>query len=406
MDGQIWIGDGTNTPIGRTLTGDVTVNDTGVTAIGALKITNAMVSNSAAIAYGKLALTGSIVNTDIYSAAAIAYSKLSLSNSIVNADIATAAAIAYSKLAALTANRVLLSDGSGFVSASSISNTTLGFLDATSSIQTQLNGKLTTTLADTKIWVGNGSNIATAVNLSADATLADTGALTLTTVNSNVGSFTLASITVDAKGRITAASSGSAGAGTVTSVSGTTNQINVATGTTTPVLSLSSTLVFPGTIDANSHKITNLTNGSAAQDAAAFGQIKLIQTVYSVNHTTFSTSSSSFVTTNVTGAITPTSASNRVKITATFAVVPGNFLDTIQITIARGTTDLSASGAGFGEVSSVVGAANAQTVSIAVIDSPATTSATTYNVRVLSQGSHAFTIGNGFDTPMVLEEIV
>src|ERR1019366_2510277 len=44
----------------------------------------------------------------------------------------------------LTANRVLLSDGSGFVSASSITNTTLGYLDATSSIQTQINSKQAT----------------------------------------------------------------------------------------------------------------------------------------------------------------------------------------------------------------------------------------------------------------------
>ncbi len=41
----------------------------------------------------------------------------------------------------LTTNRILLSDGSGKVSASSVNNTTLGYLDATSSIQTQLNGK-------------------------------------------------------------------------------------------------------------------------------------------------------------------------------------------------------------------------------------------------------------------------
>lgn len=37
------------------------------------------------------------------------------------------------------------------------------------------------------------------------------------------------------------------GSGTVTSVSGTTNQIDVATGTTTPVISLDAAVVFPGT---------------------------------------------------------------------------------------------------------------------------------------------------------------
>lgn len=48
---------------------------------------NAHVSGSAAIAYGKLALTLSIVNGDIASGAAIAYSKLVLTGSIVAADI-------------------------------------------------------------------------------------------------------------------------------------------------------------------------------------------------------------------------------------------------------------------------------------------------------------------------------
>lgn len=60
-----------------------------------------------------------------------------ITNTMVNAS----AAIALSKLAAVTANKVLLSDASGLIISSSTTNTQLGFLDATSSIQTQLNAK-------------------------------------------------------------------------------------------------------------------------------------------------------------------------------------------------------------------------------------------------------------------------
>lgn len=50
-----------------------------------------------------------------------------------------------------------------------------------------------------------------------------------------------------------AAISGGGGGGTVTSVTGTANQVSVATGTTTPVISLPSAIIFPGTIaDATS----------------------------------------------------------------------------------------------------------------------------------------------------------
>lgn len=116
----------------------------------ATSIVNADISGSAAIAYSKLNLATSIVNADISGSAAIAYSKLNLSTSIVNADINASAAIAYSKLAALTASRVLVSDGSGFVSASSVTSTTLGYLDATSSVQTQLDAKTLKSTLTTK----------------------------------------------------------------------------------------------------------------------------------------------------------------------------------------------------------------------------------------------------------------
>ncbi len=88
--------------------------------------------------------------------------KIGLSGSITNSDIAAGAAIDLNKLAAVTASKVLVSDASGFVSASSVTTTTLGYLDATSSIQTQLNGKepTITTLSIAK----GGTNSGTSLN--------------------------------------------------------------------------------------------------------------------------------------------------------------------------------------------------------------------------------------------------
>jgi hypothetical protein len=75
----------------------------GSIAYGKLSLTgallNADINASAAIAYSKLALSGAILNADINASAAIAYSKLSLAGAILNADINASAAIAYSKLA-------------------------------------------------------------------------------------------------------------------------------------------------------------------------------------------------------------------------------------------------------------------------------------------------------------------
>lgn len=71
-------------------------------------------------------------------------------------------------------------------------------------------GTLSSALPQNDIFVGNASNVATAVAMSGDASIVASGALTLATVNSNVGSFGdashVASFTVNAKGLLTAAS--------------------------------------------------------------------------------------------------------------------------------------------------------------------------------------------------------
>lgn len=57
-----------------------------------------------------------LANANVSGSAAIAYSKLNLSGSIVNADINASAAIARSKMASGTASHVIINDGSGVLS--------------------------------------------------------------------------------------------------------------------------------------------------------------------------------------------------------------------------------------------------------------------------------------------------
>jgi len=61
----------------------------------------------------------------------------------------------------LSTNLVLVSDGSGKVIVSTVSTTILGYIGGlTSSAQAQLDSKLTKSLSQNALWVGNGSNIA------------------------------------------------------------------------------------------------------------------------------------------------------------------------------------------------------------------------------------------------------
>lgn len=97
-DGKIYVGNGSNVATEVTMSGDVTITNAGVSAIG--------------------------------------------SGVIVNDDINASAGIAYSKLAAATASRALVSDASGFVTAATTTSTEIGYVNGvTSAIQTQINAK-------------------------------------------------------------------------------------------------------------------------------------------------------------------------------------------------------------------------------------------------------------------------
>ncbi len=90
--GQVVLGNASNVATATALSGDVTINSSGVTAIGTGVIVNADVSGSAAIALSKLA-TGALPTAITVASANI------VDGTIVNADVSGTAAIAGSKIA-------------------------------------------------------------------------------------------------------------------------------------------------------------------------------------------------------------------------------------------------------------------------------------------------------------------
>jgi hypothetical protein len=95
---------------------------------------------------------------------------------------------------------------------------------------------------------------------------------------------------------------GAGGGGTVTSVTGTANQINVATGTTTPVLSISSTFAFPGSATAATQ---SQNNNSTLLSTTAYTDLAVANAIAGVNPAVAVLAAS---TANVVGAYTAVGA--------------------------------------------------------------------------------------------------
>lgn len=179
------------------------------------------------------------------------------------------------------------------------------------------------------------------------------------------------------------------------------------------VTTLTPTTVGPftetGAIAMGGNKITGLANGTVATDAAAFGQIKVIQIVPKFSFADTATTSSTFQSTPLTLTITPTSTANSILIMVMGILVVSAAATNAIATIFNGSTNLAA-GATLNAMIALRhndGNAGEAPASMIWIDSPASVSAQTYTVKVASQDNvHTVQFGNGYQMLMVAIEVV
>jgi len=122
---------------------------------------------------------------------------------------------------------------------------------------------------------------------------------------------------------------------------------------------------------------------------AASGSSKVVQIVYGSTGSEKVSSSSTYVDTNLTATITPTSASNKILVMVTHGSNQKETNNTaLSMRLFRGATQIAQMIASGGKNA----ASDRQefgSIATNVLDEPATTSATTYKTQFASQGNNA-----------------
>ncbi len=152
-------------------------------------------------------------------------------------------------------------------------------------------------------------------------------------------------------------------------------------------------------------KLTGLGAGSAAGHSVRFEQLKVIQYNSAVlaNASAFSTTSSTYADTGLTVAITPTSAANKIIIWVSGGLQTAVQANTAALKLVGGNSNLV-----MGVFRPSASATSRDMSTFMYVDSPATTSATTYKVQLASldnASTSTFLTGGGEQGQIVVMEV-
>ena len=366
------------------LTGNVTGDLTGTASAATLA------ASATALATGRtIALTGDVTYTsgsfdgtgNVTGTASIG------SGVIVNDDVNASAAIAFSKMENLTASRALVSDGSGDVSVSAVTSTEIGYLDGvTSGIQTQLDGKASSSYVPTTITVADESTDTTCFPLFVTAATGDLGPKTASGLTFNSNTDVLSGTFAGAlTGNVTGNASGSSGSCTG----------NAATATALETARNIGGVSFDGTGNINLPGVNTSGNQDTSGTAA-------IATTVTVADESSDTACNVLFTTAATGNLGPKSGTNLTfnsssgLLTATgFAgALTGNASTATALETARNIGGVSFDGTGNIDLPGVNSAGNQNTSGTAAGLS-ATLGVSSGGTGATSLTANGVLIGNG-----------
>jgi len=225
--GQLLVGNGSNVPTAVAVSGDVTMSNAGAVTIASAAVEHSMLADDAvdgdilaADAVTGAHIADNAIDSEHYTDGSIDNAHLAddavgadelAANAVVNASVASGAAIEFTKLENLDSAKILVGNGSNKATEVSVSgdvtiaNTGAVTIasdaveqamiadDAVGADQLAANAVVNASVAsgaaiahsklaaipDTQIIVGNGSTVPTAVAMSGDATIANTGAVTI-----------------------------------------------------------------------------------------------------------------------------------------------------------------------------------------------------------------------------------